>query len=1004
MKSNGWASPSSKQVLFLAHSLGGFLLKQAMVMLANSGDVEIFMLGNIRGAVFFGVPSRGMEVSQLLAMTKGQPNEALVKDLSPGSSYVSSLGLQFDGISALRKMKFFWAYETKQSPTVVKTNGQFSRSGPPMVLVSKDSATNGLCDSKPLSTFQIDDDHSGMVKFSQGDSRAGVVTQILRDITDFEDIYSPRVLHRADTETAASPNSMAVVDGMTRVANGVVSPDTRALAQSVVQNMFSTSFTLRSLRAPERDLRLEQIDPVHTHTFGWVYEKRSVNFADWLRKGRGIFWISGKPGSGKSTMMKLIHNDRRTSQLTQSTWGSRSRKVAATFFFHHRGTTLQKSFEGLLRGIISQVVEKEPELALIPQAMLVEEYFDRAQREKLGDLPSDILDFFNWYELRYDGRADQDVRELMRSMDSRAQLQDVFSTALRGMGRLEREHLEETLLSEQSQLQRSEVVGNLDDAVQSLCSTTLHIRYSEDLRNRVRQWLLRIPDLKTAITELLQRRGVEITKEVERNVLGCTNKQERREAIFSDIQRTFWTRQALETALSRIICQNLFDLELTLFLDALDEYDGRPEFIAEFLTSIIETNSPRTCIRVCFSSRPWTVFIEEFGECPGFKIHEHTEDDIQAYCVDIMSATLGAGPALTDLVPEIVRRAQGVFLWVRLVVEDLTSAARRLGANVSYEVRGKELRDVLDSLPRELSDYYIAIIHRIPQTLRWDTYVLLECVSRAQDRLGLNIAFTALRCSRASKFKIPRKLESGPIYPPNEFIDEVRMLSGGLVEVIVTEDNTTQRADPRVDRKSLQFMHQTVQEFVQDPEFKHKVLDNAASITFENGNSFLFKAYFLGLPSRCGFPDSHTEIAAQYAREAEITTGRSQYTIISDAPRIHFPVGRHFPHHADSKAYDEAEQSTISPLKFAVFYGLDLYIRDIPNSTPNRLKLGSPFRILVAMLQQERRTEYSVVQTAQALVDRGFSPTEADILLLSEHPCESCPTSRSVFRWEHSSH
>ena len=57
------SSPSAKPSIFLAHSLGGIVLKRALVLLANSGDTERKVLESIRGIMFFGVPSRGMHVS-----------------------------------------------------------------------------------------------------------------------------------------------------------------------------------------------------------------------------------------------------------------------------------------------------------------------------------------------------------------------------------------------------------------------------------------------------------------------------------------------------------------------------------------------------------------------------------------------------------------------------------------------------------------------------------------------------------------------------------------------------------------------------------------------------------------------------------------------------------------------------------------------------------------------------------------------------------------------------
>jgi len=120
LKSGGWNLPSSKPLIFLAHSLGGLVLKQAAVQAASGGKSIASILDNVLGAIMFGVPSLGMQQSHLMAMVEGQPNELLVQDLSRegGSSYVRQLHTQFEGLAFLRKARIHWAYETKESPTV----------------------------------------------------------------------------------------------------------------------------------------------------------------------------------------------------------------------------------------------------------------------------------------------------------------------------------------------------------------------------------------------------------------------------------------------------------------------------------------------------------------------------------------------------------------------------------------------------------------------------------------------------------------------------------------------------------------------------------------------------------------------------------------------------------------------------------------------------------------------------------------------------------------------
>jgi hypothetical protein len=117
--SGGWNLASSKPIVFLAHSLGGLVLKEALIQIADRNASNI--LSTLRGAIMFGVPSLGMQQSHLLAMVKGQANDILVQDLSRenGVNYLRQLNKSFDGISFTRTARIFWAYETKESHTVV---------------------------------------------------------------------------------------------------------------------------------------------------------------------------------------------------------------------------------------------------------------------------------------------------------------------------------------------------------------------------------------------------------------------------------------------------------------------------------------------------------------------------------------------------------------------------------------------------------------------------------------------------------------------------------------------------------------------------------------------------------------------------------------------------------------------------------------------------------------------------------------------------------------------
>ncbi|OHF02912.1 hypothetical protein CORC01_01670 [Colletotrichum orchidophilum] len=76
---------------------------------------------------------------------------------------------------------------------------------------------------------------------------------------------------------------------------------------------------LKSLRFAQIIERQTEIPKAHQNTFEWVFqENNDVNFSSWLQGSTGIFWVTGKPGSGKSTLMKFISGHEKTLQLAKA--------------------------------------------------------------------------------------------------------------------------------------------------------------------------------------------------------------------------------------------------------------------------------------------------------------------------------------------------------------------------------------------------------------------------------------------------------------------------------------------------------------------------------------------------------------------------------------------------------------------------------------------------------------------------------------------------------------
>lgn len=117
--------------------------------------------------------------------------------------------------------------------------------------------------------------------------------------------------------------------------------------------------------------RQSAINPAHRKTFEWVWngskseDKKWHPLWQWLESreptGGNCYWISGKAGSGKSSLMKYIFNDSRLSKCLQK-WSCDTDLITASYYFWYAGTELQKSQAGLVRTLLLAVLTCQPEL------------------------------------------------------------------------------------------------------------------------------------------------------------------------------------------------------------------------------------------------------------------------------------------------------------------------------------------------------------------------------------------------------------------------------------------------------------------------------------------------------------------------------------------------------------------------------------------------------------------------------------------------------------------
>jgi hypothetical protein len=117
-----------------------------------------------------------------------------------------------------------------------------------------------------------------------------------------------------------------------------------------------------SLNYDSRPVRLDSVPQAHRNTFQWAFDSR---LSDWFRSGGGTFWVSGKPGSGKSTFMKFIARHSQTQKLLAEWAGSADTLAVAAHFFWIAGTPVQKSWQGLFQSLLFDVLHKHPSVVQI---------------------------------------------------------------------------------------------------------------------------------------------------------------------------------------------------------------------------------------------------------------------------------------------------------------------------------------------------------------------------------------------------------------------------------------------------------------------------------------------------------------------------------------------------------------------------------------------------------------------------------------------------------------
>ncbi|KAF5697080.1 hypothetical protein FMUND_15523 [Fusarium mundagurra] len=118
---------------------------------------------------------------------------------------------------------------------------------------------------------------------------------------------------------------------------------------------------LESLRFEQIDSRKTTIKTAYSKTCRWFL--KHPDYLSWLdsekkSQHRGILWIRGKSGAGKSTIMKFIYTQMKKTDIP-------IKALTISFFFNAAGELLEKSVSGMYRSLLLQLLEGFPDLQKI---------------------------------------------------------------------------------------------------------------------------------------------------------------------------------------------------------------------------------------------------------------------------------------------------------------------------------------------------------------------------------------------------------------------------------------------------------------------------------------------------------------------------------------------------------------------------------------------------------------------------------------------------------------
>lgn len=304
-----------------------------------------------------------------------------------------------------------------------------------------------------------------------------------------------------------------------------------------------------------------------------------------------------------------------------------------------------------------------------------------------------------------------------------------------------------------------------------------------------------------------------------------------------------WSKRELLDTFQRYMVACAGSTRICLFIDGLDEFEG-DEAAREEIVDIFKGIAEYEHIKVCLSSRPWLVFEDAFRDRPSLLLQHLTSNDITRYVQGKLEEQSNFRKIKqkdeegnSKLILGVTDKAQGVFLWVFLVVRSLLVGLRN-------EDGMRDLQRRLDQIPADLEDYYEQMLGTL------EPFYLAQALQLFQ------VALNAPR--QLSLLTYSYMLEDDPDYALNV---ETKPLS--RQEVSQRHESARRRLNsrckgllesysPTVSRRSehyvsslpyttVDFLHRTVRDFMRS-SIMQRVFDQHSAF-FLDPNAMICNAY-----------------------------------------------------------------------------------------------------------------------------------------------------------------